>query len=193
MRAVYGDIEADTVCFALHFAHLRIVVVISKEVEGIEFFLQIVIGDVAGTFPVNERAVSCISSPFAVQFALLGGESQCRAFFGGDFVQTAVDEAIAPVGIFGTAMGIGHSVGIIAPECVYEESAVGYAFAEVCFVCGIQYSRTACQHIIYRVAECYHDGQLRLVALVVLMIGVIERLVAGVQITATGNKQQYAP
>ena len=120
-------------------------------------------------------------------------ESQCREFFGGDFVQTAVDEAIAPVGIFGPAMGIGHSVGIVAPECVYEESAVGYAFAEVCFVCGIQHSRTACQYIIYRVAECYHDRQLRLVALVVLMIGVIERLVAGVQITATGNKQQYAP
>ena len=57
LRAVYGDIEADAVCFALHFAHLRIVVVISKEVEGIEFFLQIVIGDVSGTFPVNERAV----------------------------------------------------------------------------------------------------------------------------------------
>ena len=34
---------------------------------------------------------------------------------------------------------------------------------------------------------------LELVALVVLMIWVIERLVAGVQITATGNKQQYAP
>ena len=27
--------ETDTVCFALHFAHLCIVVVISKEVEGI--------------------------------------------------------------------------------------------------------------------------------------------------------------
>ena len=25
LRAVYGDIETDTVCFALHFAHLRIV------------------------------------------------------------------------------------------------------------------------------------------------------------------------
>ena len=62
------------------------------------------------------------------------------------------------------------------------------------FVSSVGFSTPAPRvNTLYRVAECYHDGQLRLVALVVLMIGVIERLVAGVQITATGNKQQYAP
>ena len=193
MRTVYRDIEADTVCFTLYFARFCIVVVIGEEVESVEFFLQVIIGNVAGAFPIDERTVSGIGCPFAVQLALFGGKSQRGALFGGDFVQAAVDKAITAVGILRPPMGIGHAVGVVAPESVYKECSVGYALAEIRFVRGVQHSRTARQYIIYRVAEGYHDGQLCPVALVVLMIRVVKRFVTGVQITATGNKQQHTP
>lgn len=126
-------------------------------------------------------------------FALFGGDSQCCTFLVGDSVQAAVYEAVTSVGVFGAAMGIGHAVGVVAPECVHKECSVVYMLVETFFIFRIQHSRTTRQHIIYRVAESYHDGQLCLVALASRIVGVVEWLLTGVQVSATGTKQQHTP
>ena len=74
MRTVYGDVEADAVGSALHIAYLGIVIAVGEEVERVELLLCTVVRGIGGTYPVDERTVSCITGTLAVLLALFGTE-----------------------------------------------------------------------------------------------------------------------